>query len=37
MEKTLIKVDEQDEGLRIDKYLSNIFKDKSRSFIQGLI
>ncbi|MDU4659753.1 MAG: RluA family pseudouridine synthase, partial [Clostridium butyricum] len=23
--------------LRIDKYLSNIFKDKSRSFIQGLI
>ena len=37
MEKTLSKVDEQDEGLRIDKYLSNIFKDKSRSFIQGLI
>lgn len=37
MEKTLIKVDEQDEGLRIDKYLSNIFKDKSRSFMQGLI
>ena len=25
MEKTLIKVDEQDEGLRIDKYLSNIY------------
>lgn len=37
MEKTLLIVDERDEGLRIDKYLSQIFEDKSRSFIQGLI
>ncbi|MGM9935393.1 RluA family pseudouridine synthase [uncultured Clostridium sp.] len=37
MEKTLLTVDERDEGLRIDKYLSQIFEDKSRSFIQGLI
>lgn len=37
MEKRLIIVDEQDQGLRIDKYLANIFQDKSRSFIQGLI
>ena len=37
MEKTLLTVDERYEGLRIDKYLSQIFEDKSRSFIQGLI
>ena len=37
MEKTLLIVDEKDEGLRIDKYLTQIFEDKSRSFIQGLI
>lgn len=37
MEKTLLVVEEQYEGLRIDKYLANIFQDKSRSFIQGLI
>ena len=37
MEKTLLTVDEKDEGVRIDKYLSNVFEDKSRSFIQGLI
>ncbi|WP_294401971.1 RluA family pseudouridine synthase [uncultured Clostridium sp.] len=37
MEKTLLTVDEKDEGTRIDKYLSQIFEDKSRSFIQGLI
>ena len=37
MEKRLIIVNEQDQGLRIDKYLANIFNDKSRSFIQGLI
>jgi len=37
MEKTLIKVDEQDEGLRIDKYLSVMIEGKSRSFVQGLI
>lgn len=37
MEKTLLIVDEKDEGLRIDKYLAQIFEDKSRSFIQGLI
>lgn len=37
MEKTLLIVDEKNEGLRIDKYLAQIFEDKSRSFIQGLI
>ncbi|WP_294156646.1 RluA family pseudouridine synthase [uncultured Clostridium sp.] len=37
MEKTLLIVDEKGEGTRIDKYLSQIFEDKSRSFIQGLI
>ena len=37
MENTLLIVEEKYEGLRIDKYLANIFQDKSRSFIQGLI
>ena len=30
-------VSEKDQGTRIDKYLSGVFVDKSRSFIQGLI
>ena len=37
MEKNVFIVDEKDQGTRIDKYLSEIFVDKSRSFIQGLI
>lgn len=37
MEKNVFVVDEKDQGTRIDKYLSEIFVDKSRSFIQGLI
>ena len=37
MEKNVFIVDEKDKGTRIDKYLSEIFVDKSRSFIQGLI
>lgn len=37
MDKTSVTVSIEDEGIRIDKYLVNIFKDKSRSFIQGLI
>ncbi|MBE6070736.1 MAG: RluA family pseudouridine synthase [Clostridium butyricum] len=37
MEKTLLTVDEKNEGARIDKYLSDILEEKSRSFIQGLI
>lgn len=37
MEKTVFIVDEKDQGTRIDKYLSQIFEEKSRSFIQGLI
>ncbi|WP_238915989.1 RluA family pseudouridine synthase [Clostridium sp. YIM B02555] len=37
MEKHVFVVDESDKGARIDKYLSEIFVDKSRSFIQGLI
>lgn len=37
MEKNVFIVDEKDQGIRIDKYLSEVFVDKSRSFIQGLI
>ncbi|OOM80164.1 RluA family pseudouridine synthase [Clostridium sp. BL-8] len=37
MEKNIFVVDEKDQGIRIDKYLSEVFYDKSRSFIQGLI
>lgn len=37
MEKNVFIVDEKDQGTRIDKYLSEVFVDKSRSFIQGLI
>ncbi|WP_315066877.1 RluA family pseudouridine synthase [uncultured Clostridium sp.] len=37
MEKNIFVVDEKDQGIRIDKYLSEVFNDKSRSFIQGLI
>ncbi|MDR3595813.1 RluA family pseudouridine synthase [Clostridium sp.] len=37
MEKNVFIVDENGKGARIDKYLSEIFVDKSRSFIQGLI
>lgn len=37
MEKNIFIVNEKDKGIRIDKYLSEIFDDKSRSFIQGLI
>ena len=37
MDKNVFIVDEKDQGTRIDKYLSGVFVDKSRSFIQGLI
>ena len=37
MDKNIFIVDEKDHGIRIDKYLSGVFVDKSRSFIQGLI
>jgi 23S rRNA pseudouridine1911/1915/1917 synthase len=37
MEKNVFIVDEKDKGIRIDKYLAEVFVDKSRSFIQGLI
>jgi 23S rRNA pseudouridine1911/1915/1917 synthase len=37
MEKNVFIVEEKDKGIRIDKYLSEVFVDKSRSFIQGLI
>lgn len=37
MEKNVFVVDEKDQGTRIDKYLSEVFVNKSRSFIQGLI
>jgi len=31
------KVEEEDAGTRIDKYISNLMEGKSRSFIQGMI
>ena len=37
MEETIFNISADFEGERIDKYLSQIFEDKSRSFIQGLI
>ena len=37
MEKDVFIIDEKDQGTRIDKYLAEVFIDKSRSFIQGLI
>lgn len=37
METVVFKVEENDAGLRIDKFLNTKIKDKSRSFIQGLI
>ena len=37
MEKKTFIVDENNKGIRIDKYLSEVFVDKSRSFIQGII
>ncbi|WP_297420625.1 RluA family pseudouridine synthase [Clostridium sp.] len=37
MEKIIIIVEEKDKETRIDKYLSEILEDKSRSYIQGLI
>ncbi|MGG7176142.1 RluA family pseudouridine synthase [Clostridium paraputrificum] len=37
MEETIYTVEEDFEGERIDKYLSQLFVDKSRSYLQGLI
>lgn len=37
MDWTIYQVDENFNGFRIDKYLSTILKDKSRSFLQGII
>ncbi|MCR1949726.1 RluA family pseudouridine synthase [Clostridium sp. DSM 100503] len=38
MDELIFKITEEENiGLRIDKYLSNIIEGKSRSFIQGLI
>lgn len=37
MEESIFNVEMDFEGERIDKYLAQIFKDKSRSYIQGLI
>ncbi|MDS0527313.1 RluA family pseudouridine synthase [Clostridium sp. SHJSY1] len=37
MEETIFVVEENFEGERIDKYLSQVFQDKSRSYLQGLI
>ena len=37
MEETTFNISDEFEGERIDKYLSQVFSDKSRSYIQGLI
>ncbi|MBN1052685.1 RluA family pseudouridine synthase [Clostridium botulinum] len=37
MEENILKVSKENEGIRIDKYLSEMLNGKSRSFIQGLI
>ena len=37
MEESIFNISVDFEGERIDKYLSQIFNDKSRSYIQGLI
>ncbi len=37
MEKVKFIIDEENAGLRLDKYLSNCLEDKSRSYIQGII
>jgi len=37
MEKINFNIDDSSIGMRLDKYLSNCFKDKSRSYIQGII
>ncbi|MBU5487554.1 RluA family pseudouridine synthase [Clostridium sp. MSJ-8] len=36
-EKKIFYINDENVGIRIDKYLNNIFKDKSRSYLQGLI
>lgn len=37
MEEMIYTIEEEFEGERIDKYLSKVFIDKSRSYLQGLI
>lgn len=37
MEETLLLIDEEFDGVRIDKFLANYYEDKSRSYLQGLI
>ena len=37
MEKNIYTANEEQNNMRLDKYLSSIITDKSRSFIQGLI
>ena len=38
MDEILIKIENEEQiGLRVDKFLVNILEGKSRSFIQGLI
>ncbi|NLM35407.1 MAG: RluA family pseudouridine synthase [Clostridiales bacterium] len=37
MQEFSFVIDEKYQGMRIDKYLSQLMEDKSRSFIQGLI
>lgn len=37
MEENIFTIEEENVGVRIDKYLSSLFNDKSRSHLQGLI
>lgn len=37
MNELVFKITSEDIGIRVDKYLTNMMKNKSRSFIQGLI
>ena len=37
MEETILIVEKESENNRIDKYLTEAFNGKSRSYIQGLI
>lgn len=37
MERMVFIVEEKDKEIRIDKYLAEVFEEKSRSYIQGLI
>ncbi len=37
MEKISLQVEKEFDNVRLDLYLSKIFEDKSRSYLQGII